>query len=111
MAKLPKTHRTNPNAEKDVIHKFDELFLGPQIQARFAQDTTIRLVLVIWICFLTSGWTILVGYALHAALFGSATALSNNVLIAMLSTTTLNILPLSALMLRGYFIQQPPNSQ
>ena len=61
-------------------------------------DTTIRERLVMWSCITVSLWLIFVVIEIC-----SQPELSSEVLIALLTTTTLNILGLSYIVLKGYF--------
>lgn len=67
---------------------------------RFSSDTNDRKWLAKWTAIVVSAWLFLV---LGILCFSSLLKLSDTVLVALLGTTTLNVLGLSFIVLRGHF--------
>jgi hypothetical protein len=84
------------------LEDFDVLSIDKQEALRFSQDTRHRAVLVWWMIILVSIWLLSV---LLFASFNKAWCLniSDNVLITLLATTTINVLGLSKIILGGLF--------
>ena len=82
------------NADKYSLHK--------QKVKRFQQDTNHRRILVYWMMGVVSIWLIM---ALLITMFNKPWCLyiSENVLITLLATTTVNVLGLSKIILHGLF--------
>lgn len=84
------------------VTDYDNYSLEEQEAIRFGQDTRHRNWLVIWMMIVVSVWLIAV---LLFSTFNYAWCLniSDNVLITLLATTTINILGLSKIILGGLF--------
>lgn len=95
----------NDGVENSIFSNLDKLDIDGQIKVlsfseelrRFNQDTKNRSVLALWTFRIISVWLIAV-----VALLGF-NFLSNAVCITLLTTTTINIIGLPAIVLRGYF--------
>lgn len=96
--------------EKDI----DSSDLGVQIKRkdlennRFASDTNDRKWLAKWTAIVVTFWLFLV---LAIVCLSSVLKLSDTVLVALLGTTTLNVLGLSFIVLRGHFNTAEANSE
>lgn len=75
--------------------------LKEQIKIRYVHDTKHRKILVIWMIATVSIWLVFTGTIV--ALEFRKGQLSDNVLIALLTTTTANVLGLAVIVLRGLF--------
>lgn len=84
--------------EKD----FDSKNLRDQERDRYEQDTRYRKNLAIWVMSIVPGWLIFV-LVLVFLCSASVFALSDNVMIALLATTTANVLGLAFIVLKGIF--------
>lgn len=67
---------------------------------RFKQDTQHRKSLVVWMMFVVSVW---LGAVLLIVCFSSRLSIADNVLITLLATTTINVLGLANIILKGMF--------
>lgn len=76
--------------------------LKEQIRARYEQDTKFRHHLSVWVMIIVPTWMILV--LLLVCLTGKGkTELSDTTMVALLSTTTVNVLGLAYIVLKGIF--------
>lgn len=73
---------------------------------RYHSDTKDRKWLAIWTATIVSFWLLVV---LLILIFNSYILLSDSVLIVLLGTTTLNVLGLSFIVLRGHFLSAQKN--
>lgn len=90
------------NQGESKAQNFDNLSLSQQEILRFGQDTKHRKILVYWMMGVVSVWLIAVLlFAVFNKVWGLA--ISENVLITLLATTTLNVLGLSKIILSGLF--------
>lgn len=91
-----------PNSEKkDDADKYDNLE-----KKRYKQKTKERRLFSKWVKWVSSVWLALVLLILFFQGFGSEFKffnLSDSVLITLLSTTTINVLGLSVIVLKGFF--------
>jgi hypothetical protein len=80
----------------------DDLSLTEQKIARYGQDTKYRSHLAKWVMWIVPGWLVLVLIIL--SLCGmQLMALNAEVLITLLATTTVNVLGLAYIVLKGIF--------
>lgn len=70
--------------------------------ARFLEDTILRKNLAYWSATVVTGWLVCVMFTV----WGQKWPISDTVMIALLGTTTLNILGLSYIVLNGLFGQE-----
>ena len=86
------------NTNVDIIN------LKTQVKKRFEQDTKHRAFLAIWVVAATSLWLIVVLIIIFFCGFSfMGFHLSDTVLTVLLSTTTLNVLGLPFIVLKGFF--------
>lgn len=80
----------------------DNYSLDQQEIIRFGQDTQHRRMLIIWMMIVVSSWLL---FVLFLTIFNKILCIntSDNVLIALLATTTINVLGLSKIILTGLF--------
>lgn len=80
----------------------DSMDINQQKRIRFSQDTKHRRQLVIWMMCVVSAWLLIV---LFIVVFNGILKLSvsDNVMIALLATTTVNVLGLANIILNGLF--------
>lgn len=93
------------NSSCDIISKnvdIDQLNLKEQQKKRYDQDTRHRGVLAKWVMFVVSIWLFLVMALLFTNCFLSE-RLDTAIIIALLTTTTINILGLPLIILRNLF--------
>ena len=92
----------------------DGVELGEQIKLkleRYQQNTEYRSLLAIWTMIVVTVWLIIViGILLFDTDCCGKQKLSDSVLIALLGTTTLNVLGLSYIVLKGYFASSEKES-
>lgn len=83
---------------------FDELTVGQQKAKRYSQNTKYRRLFSNWVMWIVPSW--LLGVLLLVILCGlQFMTLSDQVLVALLATTTANILGLAYIVLKGMFPQ------
>lgn len=100
--------KQDDDVESSIFSNLDKLDIDGQIKAlsfheelkRFNQDTKNRSVLARWTFGIISVWLIAVLILL------SFNFLSESVYITLLATTTVNIIGLPAIVLRGYFVSE-----
>jgi len=80
----------------------DSYDLKEQVKKRFDDNTKHRKTLVYWVMWVVSLWLFLVIFVVAISGF-SFFELSDSVLITILTTTTINILGLPLIILRGLF--------
>lgn len=85
----------------DPENDYDEMDLDWQKARRYALDTKLRVGLARWIQWLISVWLLLVMGVLVLSMFCGR--VESSVLIALLTTTTVNILGLPFIILKGLF--------
>lgn len=80
----------------------DSMDMNQQKRIRFSQDTKHRRQLVIWMMCVVSAWLLIV---LFIVVFNGILKLSvsDNVMITLLATTTVNVLGLANIILNGLF--------
>lgn len=98
------TSGNNPNSSSTSHDSNNPM---QELQAkRYASDTKDRKWLAFWAAFVVTGWLTFVTYLLLKN--DKHYFLSDTVLVALLGTTTLNILGLTFIVLRGHF-DRPSN--
>lgn len=88
----------------DIPQKFqnpDELDLDAQ-KKRFRQDTEFRKYFSYWVMLIVPGWLVLTMVLMTCAGFGWM-RFSDGAIIALLTTTTANVLGLAHIVLKGMF--------
>lgn len=95
----------DPPSEKlpsaNIQFDFDVLSMKQQIAKRYDQDTRFRKHLANWVMWIVPGWLLVVLGIVFIALFKNG--LDASVLIALLATTTANVLGLAYIVLKGIF--------
>ena len=86
------------------IQDVDQNSLKVQIRERYSQDTHFRKHLARWVMWIVPAWLILVLIIVFLCGFG-LTSLDSSVLITLLATTTINVLGLAYIVLKGIFKQ------
>lgn len=90
--------------EGSRIRDIDSLDFDAQLKARrierYHSDTTDRKWLAEWVTAVVSLWLF---FVLLIVIKKGSLSLSDTVLVALLGTTTLNVIGLSAIVLRGHF--------
>lgn len=92
--------------EKNIDQKQIEIQKEQLYQDRYEQKTNERRLFSKWVKWVSSIWLALVLLILFFQGFGSEFKffnLSDSVLITLLSTTTINVLGLSVIVLKGFF--------
>lgn len=98
--------RDVPNNSLDDV---DDMTMRQQRKERFSQDTRFRKYLAIWVMWIVPVWLLAVIVIL--ILCGiEIFSLKSNVLITLLATTTVNVLGLAYIVLKGLFTD-PQNNQ
>lgn len=100
--KSVKTASSNKDIDKDDIKA--------QKRARYRQDTHFRRWLSIWVMVIVPCWLLLVMILMYFTGFG-LTSFSDTSIVALLSTTTVNVLGLAFIVLRGMFPQRLLNKE
>ncbi|MCW3107764.1 MAG: hypothetical protein JWQ09_2270 [Segetibacter sp.] len=94
-----------PSHSKDIDIDSDDLEIQRKLKLlqakRYSSDTLDRKWLAIWTAFVVSIWLTAVLYILFKNV--KDIHLSDTVLVTLLGTTTLNVLGLSFIVLRGHF--------
>lgn len=85
----------------DLEEDYDEHGLDWQQTKRYAQDTKLRTNLTRWVQWLIPAWLALVMAVLIMSMFCGD--IDSSVLIALLTTTTVNIIGLPYIVLKGLF--------
>lgn len=103
----------NPNNTENLIEvgdNVDHLSKDVQYLERFKQDTKQRKVLVRWMMWVVSIWLAVV---LVCTIMGNVWCLKidKQVLITLLATTTINVLGLANIILKGLFGPKIPRSK
>lgn len=91
--------------DADSLGDVDDKSLHQQIKSRYSQDTLYRKHLAKWVMWIVPGWLIAVVLILiftGVKLFD----LDPSVLISLLATTTVNVLGLAYIVLKGIFPQK-----
>ena len=86
------THDNFPDIDKDT--------LKVQVNDRYRQDTKLRKIFSIWTFVIISTWIVATFVLLF---FNSKLEIDNSVYIALLTTTTANIIGLPLVVLKGLF--------
>lgn len=84
------------------LANIDSESLQEQVKVRYKQDTKQRKMLATWVIFATSIWLAAVLVLMFLLGFG-AISISDNVMDALLITTTFNVLGLAYIVLEGLF--------
>lgn len=90
------------NFDNEIQKDPDAEDLETQERKRYAQDTTYRKHLAIWVMFVVSIWLLTVLCAVFLTGLTILT-LTSTVLCTLLATTTINVLGLAYIVLRGIF--------
>ena len=80
----------------------DDMSLREQKKVRYGQDTKYRSYLAIWVMWVVSVWLLCVIAIIGLCGFGTM-HLDGTVLVTLLATTTVNVLGLAYIVLRGIF--------
>lgn len=90
------------NIANDTLEDVDDKSMREQRKARFSQDTRFRKHLANWVMIIVPSWLFLVIVILFFAGF-NLLKLQTEVLITLLATTTVNVLGLAYIVLKGIF--------
>lgn len=90
------------NIPNDDLDDIDDRSMREQRKARFSQDTRFRRHLACWVMFIVPIWLALVMAVLFLRGF-RLIELPTEVLITLLATTTINVLGLAYIVLKGIF--------
>lgn len=85
-----------------IDYNIDAMSRDKQEAIRFAQDTSHRRILVKWMMWVVSLWIAVVLFVVTSNKFLSF-GISDNVLMVLLATTTVNVLGLAKIILQGLF--------
>lgn len=88
--------------DTNAIENADDMSLAEQKAVRYGQDTKYRSHLAIWVMWIVPGWLASVVVILGLCGF-RVMELNTEVLIALLATTTANVLGLAYIVLKGIF--------
>lgn len=91
-----------PNNNLDEV---DDMSMYQQRKERFSQDTRFRKHLAHWVMWIVPIWLGLVLYILYLC-GAEALTLEPSVLITLLATTTVNVLGLAYIVLKGIFPEE-----
>lgn len=94
--------RDLPNNNLDDV---DDMTMRQQRKERFTQDTRFRKYLAVWVMWIVPCWLVLVIAILFFCGFQKM-SLDSKVLIALLATTTVNVLGLAYIVLKGIFPEE-----
>ena len=83
----------------------DQSSLKEQVRERYSQDTRFRKHLALWVMWIVPAWLALVLVIVFFCGF-RLTELDSSVLITLLATTTVNVLGLAYIVLKGIFSQK-----
>lgn len=97
---LPGNANNALNQPKDA----DQHSLDEQIKDRYAQNTKHRYTLVIWMMWIVGAWLVITAGIVIAQLCVKK-GISDAVMCALLTTTTVNVLGLAVIVLRGLFYE------
>lgn len=90
------------NIANDTLEDVDDKSMREQRKARFSQDTRFRKHLANWVMIIVPSWLFLVIVILFFDGF-NLIKLQTEVLITLLATTTVNVLGLAYIVLKGIF--------
>lgn len=90
------------NIANDTLEDVDDKSMREQRKARFSQDTRFRKHLANWVMIIVPSWLFLVIVILFFDGF-NLLKLQTEVLITLLATTTVNVLGLAYIVLKGIF--------
>lgn len=90
------------NIANDTLEDVDDKSMREQRKARFSQDTRFRKHLANWVMTIVPSWLFLVIVILFFDGF-NLLKLQTEVLITLLATTTVNVLGLAYIVLKGIF--------
>lgn len=93
------------SSSEDIPQNVDAMSIGEQQKTRYSQDTKFRKHLAWWVMGIVPVWLATVLVLLFLQGFSGFT-LSDSVLVALLATTTVNVLGLAFIVLRGIFPQK-----
>lgn len=94
--------RDVPNNDLDDV---DDMTMRQQRKERFSQDTRFRKYLAVWVMWIVPCWLILVIVILFLCGL-QVISLNSKVLITLLATTTVNVLGLAYIVLKGIFPEE-----
>lgn len=89
----------------DFLENVDDMSMSQQRKNRFSQDTLYRKYLANWVMFIVPVWLIFV-ITILVLCGGNVLVLKDEVLIALLATTTINVLGLAYIVLKGIFPEE-----
>lgn len=90
----------------EIPENVDELSLNEQKKTRYSQDTRFRKHLAKWVMYIVPIWLALVIIIVILQGILQSFKLSDSVLITLLATTTVNVLGLAFIVLKGIFPQK-----
>lgn len=91
-----------PKDIPDTLDDVDDMTMREQRKNRFSQDTRYRRYLANWVMFIVPTWLVCV-VAIVVLCGFSVIRLGNEVIITLLATTTLNVLGLAYIVLKGIY--------
>lgn len=91
-----------PRNAPDTLEDVDDMTMREQRKTRFSQDTRYRKYLANWVMFIVPCWLLAVVVIVFLQGF-SIIKLDNEVIITLLATTTLNVLGLAYIVLKGIY--------
>lgn len=101
------------NDKNEAEAEYDDIDSAPlkeQKKIRYSQDTKYRRCLTIWVMHIIPIWLVMVFVLLCVCAKGIC-KLSDVVLSTLLATTTVNILGLANIVLKGMFLKEKKESQ
>lgn len=100
----------NANAQSPAVGDIDVKPLTAQMAIRYQQDTKHRKILTWWVMIVIPVWLIAV-FVLVCICASSKWHLTDWALSTLLATTTVNILGLANIVLKGMFLKEEKNRQ
>ena len=93
------------NVPNDSLEDVDDMSMRQQRKERFSQNTRFRKHLAVWVMYIVPIWLFVVIVVL---VLSGANVLhfDSNVLITLLATTTVNVLGLAYIVLKGIFPEE-----
>lgn len=91
-----------PQNIPDTLNDVDDMTMREQRKTRFSQDTRYRKYLANWVMLIVPCWLLAVVAIVFLQGF-SIIKLDNEVMITLLATTTLNVLGLAYIVLKGIY--------
>lgn len=94
------------SSHEEIPQDVDEMSMDEQKKTRYSQDTKYRKHLACWVMVIVPVWLATVLIILFIKGFNSCFDLSNTVMVTLLATTTVNVLGLAFIVLKGIFPQK-----